>query len=330
MARSCWCGIDVLRGALLFFLCISGDLTSKRTELLLAEIVAATANQPQGDQGAKQQDNSPTTNHDVEDEGGPRGEAGGTPDNPQEGEPGATPGNPRGENFVGHMQQLVFNGNHFFEMARTGRIDNIESTAQIQKRDKIVNQPITFSSPSAFLITRLKLYSTFSMYFQMRTTQLHGLILFTGNDRGNDFLALELSNGHLRYVYDVGSGPRVIRVHHPHPLNNNKWHDIAILRPTISEHIVRVDDTSASDILPDTRSVHFDMGHRFYLGGVPSEMYDQLPKQVRTKNGYQGCLASVDLNGERRNLLKNLEAGDETGPDAIIAGCHGEWMNDMW
>lgn len=227
------------------------------------------------------------------------------------------------DNFVGFMQQLVFNGNLFFEMARTGQINNIQATAKFQKRDKDVTFPISFKSPEAFLITRLKLYSTFSFDFLVRTTQPEGLLMYSGGDKGKDFMAVELVGGHLRYIFNVGSGPRVMRAHHK-PINDNQWHDVSIIRPTLTEHILHVDDATKMDNLPDSRSVHFDTGDAFYIGGVKKHMYDDLPKQVKSREGFQGCLASVDLDGESGNLLKHRrsEVPDHYSED-VVSGCEG-------
>jgi len=43
-----------------------------------------------------------------------------------------------------------------------------------------------------------------------------------------DFIAIELLDGRLRYVFDVGSGVRVIRDRLQRPLNDNRWHEVTI------------------------------------------------------------------------------------------------------
>lgn len=49
-------------------------------------------------------------------------------------------------------------------------------------------------------------------------------------------------------------------------------------------------------------------------------MYKELPKLVHAKEGFQGCLASVDLNGRLPDLLS--DALDCVGQ--IERGCEGE------
>jgi len=76
--------------------------------------------------------------------------------------------------------------------------------------------------------------------WQLRTTQPTGLILYSGHrdvvdddddDSGRtDFIAIELLDGRLRYVFDVGSGVRVIRDRLQRPLNDNRWHEVNVRR----------------------------------------------------------------------------------------------------
>jgi len=68
--------------------------------------------------------------------------------------------------------------------------------------------------------------------WQLRTTQPTGLILYSGHrgddldDVSTDLIAIELVEGRLRYVFDVGSGVRVIGDRHRRPLNDNQWHEV--------------------------------------------------------------------------------------------------------
>lgn len=57
-----------------------------------------------------------------------------------------------------------------------------------------------------------------------------------------------------------------------------------------------------------------------FIGGVAKEQYKDLPKLVLAKEGFQGCLASVDLNGRLPDLLS--DALDCVGQ--IERGCEGE------
>lgn len=68
---------------------------------------------------------------------------------------------------------------------------------------------------------------------------------------------------------------------------------------------------------------HHSTGN-LYIGGVAKEMYKELPKLVHSKEGFQGCLASVDLNGRLPDLMS--DALDCVGQ--IERGCEGESFSE--
>lgn len=57
-----------------------------------------------------------------------------------------------------------------------------------------------------------------------------------------------------------------------------------------------------------------------YIGGVPKNMYTNLPKLIASRDGYQGCLASVDLNGRLPDLI--ADALHRVGQ--VERGCDGK------
>lgn len=52
-------------------------------------------------------------------------------------------------------------------------------------------------------------------------------------------------------------------------------------------------------------NISFFLTGDLYIGGVAKEMYKSLPKLVHAKEGFQGCLASVDLNGRLPDLISD-------------------------
>jgi len=108
-------------------------------------------------------------------------------------------------------------------------------------------------------------------------------------------------------------------------LADDQWHEVSLLRPTLSQHILRLDDTARFDNLPGAGEFRLggDSGWtRLYIGGVPGSMYDALPRQIKSRRGFHGCLASVDIDGDKRSLLIAGERPTEYVDD-IIAGCQG-------
>ena len=207
--------------------------------------------------------------------------------------------------------------------------------------------PIHFRSADSYLVARTRLSGPYSIFFQFRTVRSGGLLLFAGrlpagrsatstSRPGGDFIAVELVNGVIRYIFgtvdtdsDGARAPRVLRANVSESLADDEWHEVSILRPTLSQHILRVDDTARSDNLPDAGVFRLggDSGWtRLFVGGVPQNMYDVLPRQIKTRRGFHGCLASVDIDGDKRSLLVAGERPTEFFDD-IVAGCQG--MNDI-
>lgn len=221
--------------------------------------------------------------------------------------------------FVGHIQQLIFNGIHFIDTARTNPNNNIELTAVFGKKEPVVHHAVTFKSKYTFVkLPQLKAYSTMNLYFQFKTLEPNGLLLYN-NGTGQDFIAIELVNGHIHFLFNLGDGPRKIQSNTRNALNDNKWHAVSVGRPFLNKHTLMVDDMIATVTSPGS-NVHLDLDGILYLGGVTKTMYAQLPKVMQSKHGFEGCLASLDLNGDSPD-----PATDAIAPIAhVVPGCDGK------
>ncbi|XP_074654685.1 neurexin-3-like [Tubulanus polymorphus] len=235
---------------------------------------------------------------------------------------------PRGKKyttFLGYMQQFVFNGNQFFELAKDGKIKNIEMTAKFGNTGKLVQMPITFKSATAYVkLSQINIYATFSLYFQFKTTQPNGLLFYNAG-KGYDFIAIEIVSGILHYVFNTGSGTNLVTSANTHrsPLNDNQWHDVAILRPSLSKQILRLDGQSSTfTTANDLSAVHFDLSGPLFVGGAPKSMFNALPKMVASKQGFQGCLASLDFTGITPDLIQDSVIPREFH-QLIAEGCNG-------
>lgn len=222
------------------------------------------------------------------------------------------------------IEKLIINGDVI--SAETLWKAELESVIQLPTSDSkniFVSNPINFKTTKSYVVTRLELAGTFSIYFQIKTTKLDGLIMYAGPltlDRP-DFMAVELVAGIVRFVFDVGTGIRVIRSNLKQGISDNEWHDVGILRPTLTQHILRVDDSARPDPLPDDAG-NYDLTDEFYIGGLPPDLFDSLPKQVKSRHGFYGCLGSIDLNGESQNLMEDGTAFILDGN--VVSGCEGE------
>uniref|UniRef100_A0A8C1GTJ6 Neurexin 1 n=1 Tax=Cyprinus carpio TaxID=7962 RepID=A0A8C1GTJ6_CYPCA len=121
----------------------------------------------------------------------------------------------------------------------------------------------------------------------------------------------------------VTEKPHLIKGNSNTPLNDNHWHNVMISRDTNNLHTVKIDTKITTQTTMGAKNL--DLKGDLYVGGVAKEMYKDLPKLVHSKEGFQGCLASVDLNGRLPDLLSDalsnagqVERGCEDTPALCV------------
>ncbi|KAM9703234.1 neurexin 3b isoform 14-T14 [Menidia menidia] len=240
--------------------------------------------------------------------------------------------------FIGHLQSLKFNGMQYIDMCKNGDIDFCELNARFGMRF-IVADPVTFKTKGSYLgLATLQAYTTMHLFFQFKTTSPDGFIIFNSGD-GNDFIAVELVKGFIHYVFDLGNGPSLLKGNSDNPLNDNQWHNVVITRDASNTHTLKVDAKSVTQNVNGAKNL--DLKGDLFIGGLGPNMYQNLPKLVVSREGFQGCLASVDLNGRLPDLISDalfrsgqVERGCE-GPSttcqedscANMGVCIQQWEN---
>ncbi|XP_037393580.1 neurexin 3b isoform X9 [Pygocentrus nattereri] len=218
--------------------------------------------------------------------------------------------------FIGHLQGLKFNGLLYIDMCKNGDIEFCELNARFGLRS-IVADPVTFKTKGSYLgLATLQAYSTMHLFFQFKTTSADGFILFNSGD-GSDFIAVELVKGYIHYVFDLGNGPSLLKGNSDGPLNDNQWHSVIITRDATNTHTLKVDTKSVSQVVNGAKNL--DLKGDLFVAGLGPNMYHSLPKLVVSREGFQGCLASVDLNGRLPDLIN--DALFRSGQ--IERGCEG-------
>ncbi|XP_054604370.2 neurexin-3b isoform X15 [Nothobranchius furzeri] len=240
--------------------------------------------------------------------------------------------------FIGHLQSLKFNGLQYIDMCKNGDIDFCELNARFGMRF-IVADPVTFKTKGSYLgLATLQAYTTMHLFFQFKTTSPDGFIIFNSGD-GSDFIAVELVKGFIHYVFDLGNGPSLLKGNSDNPLNDNQWHNVVITRDAANTHTLKVDTKSVTQNVNGAKNL--DLKGDLFVGGLGPNMYQNLPKLVVSREGFQGCLASVDLNGRLPDLINDalfrsgqIERGCE-GPSttcqedscANMGVCIQQWEN---
>lgn len=158
-------------------------------------------------------------------------------------------------NFVGYIQKFVFNGIKYIDMAKTLGIgvsdennniydaSNIIFNGKFVKPDSLnVYKSVTFKSKHTYVgLPLLKAYGNTYLDFYFRTTEMDGLLFYNGGKK-QDFIAVELVNGHIHCVFNLGDGVVTMKDKIKSFLNDNRWHTVSIRRPTPKIHTMQVDE----------------------------------------------------------------------------------------
>ncbi|XP_037707365.1 neurexin-1 isoform X5 [Drosophila subpulchrella] len=229
-------------------------------------------------------------------------------------------------NFVGQMQGLVFNGQRYLDIVKSlGPELSALPSATFKLTARFVNSPAgqpyhaaTFRSKHSYVgLAMLKAYNSISIDFRFKTVEPNGLLVFNGGRR-NDFVAVELVNGHIHYTFDLGDGPVTMRDKSRIHMNDNRWHQVSIRRPGPKTHTLTVDD-SFEIISLTGNNMHLELAGILYIGGVFKDMYSKLPASISSRSGFEGCLASLDLGDASPSLTS-----DAVVPSSlVVSGCEG-------
>ena len=98
---------------------------------------------------------------------------------------------------------------------------------------------MTFTSHGSYVgLPQLKAFYDLDIHFQFRTLEPNGLIMFNAGQK-TDFLAIELLEGHVHLVFNIGDRRIELKDNYPSLVNNNQWHSVTITRKLINlYHII--------------------------------------------------------------------------------------------
>lgn len=180
-------------------------------------------------------------------------------------------------------------------------------------------QPITFRTKPAYIRIRdLTDRDVEGMSFLFRTNQSNGLMLYNDGP-GNVFYAIQLQDGRLNLAFDNGrSGPTIITSSKGN-LNDNEWHKVEIQRLNEIQHTLNVDGVQRRFRADPQTANAFRFQGGLYLGGVPENIYRNLPVILQTGSGFQGCFGDLILaSGQSRDLVRAA-----AGQQHVDVGCLG-------
>ncbi|XP_033856869.3 laminin subunit alpha-1-like [Acipenser ruthenus] len=133
----------------------------------------------------------------------------------------------------------------------------------------------------------------FSIQLSFRTFASSGLVYFMAHQNQVDYAALQLMEGCLYFIYDLGKGSA--RVTLPHVVNDGQWHtvktDFAKKKATIT-----VDGKESSPVGAVGDGNTLDVEGKLYLGGLP---LDFTAKKIgNVTHSVPACISNVMLNNK--------------------------------
>ena len=225
------------------------------------------------------------------------------------------------ENYIGYLQNFIYDGRELLgELKRqSSNVVWIEDN-RYDNLPLLTYKPMTITTSETYVnLPTMRVSRTMKLLFKFKTKEANGVILYnTGS--GRDAIALELTNGLLRLAYNQG-GRNVAKLSGvPYKLNDNQWHTVQVSRNENGQITLRVDSTR-DDVSVSDGNGRLDLqSGNLYIGGLPMSMFKRpaVTGLIESRQGFRGCLASIDLNGMVPDLMSFA-----TEKQYLLNGCTG-------
>ncbi|RWS26450.1 Laminin subunit alpha-2-like protein, partial [Leptotrombidium deliense] len=137
------------------------------------------------------------------------------------------------------------------------------------------------------------------------------MLLFMSSAVNDDFMAIEMIDRKIRFLWNAGGGTQVIEHNLLVETNDqqlskdtqwyrievNKIANVATLNVLRTPDALKVDSNAVTGSSPPGFSMmDFDSKAHFYIGGLPSDF--KTPRELRSRS-FSGCLSEVILSGKR-------------------------------
>ncbi|KAI1286229.1 Neurexin-1 [Halotydeus destructor] len=190
--------------------------------------------------------------------------------------------------------------------------------------------PVTFTTAESYLaLPRWSAIKSGSLSLKIRTNEPNGLLLYSigadnGPDHEPDVLALELLDGHLFMLINLGAGPVKVKGSIK-KINDGQWHLIGFNR-TAKFGRITVDENSVDFISPGN-SNQLDLESPMYLGSLGTlwnqrKHHGQVPGQLwslSVARGFVGCVRDVAMDDQMLDIAQLAQHQDFVN---IKASCY--------
>ncbi|XP_072831807.1 agrin isoform X2 [Vicugna pacos] len=156
-----------------------------------------------------------------------------------------------------------------------------------------------FGGHSFLAFPTLRAYHTLRLALEFRALELQGLLLYNGNARGKDFLALALLGGRVQLRFDTGSGPAVLTS--SVPVQPGRWHHLELSRHWRRGTLSVDGETPVLGQSPSgTDGLNLDTD--LFVGGVPEDQASVVLERTSVNVGLRGCIRLLDVNNQQLDL----------------------------
>uniref|UniRef100_A0A287D8F4 Agrin n=1 Tax=Ictidomys tridecemlineatus TaxID=43179 RepID=A0A287D8F4_ICTTR len=156
-----------------------------------------------------------------------------------------------------------------------------------------------FGGASFLAFPTLRAYHTLRLALEFRSLEPQGLLLYNGNARGKDFLALALLGGRVQLRFDTGSGPAILTS--SVPVEPGRWHRLELSRHWRQGTLSVDGETPVLGESPSgTDGLNLDTD--LFVGGVPEDQADVAHERTSVGVGLKGCIRLLDVNNQRLEL----------------------------
>ena len=174
----------------------------------------------------------------------------------------------------------------------------MEGNGEIGENSLLMHHQLTFTGDCPVKVTPdLRASEAFNVRLYFKTSQTDGVI-FLRQGKNSHFVALELSNGILRFVFELGGGIKFLESNTV--LNDKNWHEVTLSRFDRQKFSMKIDEFTVALVDAGTSTPRLSELNGLVIGGVlPAQRY---LKTGLSNKGFMGCLASVEFNNNAVDL----------------------------
>uniref|UniRef100_A0A8D2D8T9 Laminin subunit alpha-2 n=1 Tax=Sciurus vulgaris TaxID=55149 RepID=A0A8D2D8T9_SCIVU len=171
---------------------------------------------------------------------------------------------------------------------------------------------IQFDGEGYALVSRpIRWYPNIStVMFKFRTFSSSALLMYLATRDLKDFMSVELSDGHIKVSYDLGSGIASVVSNQNH--NDGKWKSFTLSRiqKQANISIVDIDTNQEENIATSSSGNNFGLDlkadDKIYFGGLPTlrNLSMKARPEVNVRK-YSGCLKDIEISRTPYNILSS-------------------------